>query len=94
MKNTPYTPPRETLATATSPLNSEALAARMVLAHPHVAFHPYTCGLRGGAVAIATALIDYFLYTDARLLLQLFFCCSAHLVVTIHDPFSCKFSLV
>jgi hypothetical protein len=57
MKNTPYTPPRETLATATSPLNSEALAARMVLAHPHVAFHPYTCGLRGGAIAIATALI-------------------------------------
>jgi hypothetical protein len=26
-----------------------------------------------------------------ELLLQLFFCCSARLVVTIHDPFTCNF---
>jgi hypothetical protein len=39
--------------------NSKALAAREVLAHPHMAFHPYTCGLRGGVVAVATALIGY-----------------------------------
>jgi hypothetical protein len=60
---------------------------RVLLAHPHAAFHPYTCGLCGGAAAFAVALIgyddrgcccrddhkektiviDYFLYTDARL---------------------------
>jgi hypothetical protein len=30
-----------------------------VLTHPHTIFHPYTCGLYGGAVTIAAALIYY-----------------------------------
>jgi hypothetical protein len=53
-----HTPPRETLAAASWP-NSEALAARVVLAHPCVTFHPYTCGLRGGTAVVATTLIGY-----------------------------------
>jgi hypothetical protein len=55
----PYTPPRETLATTSSRPNSEALDACMVLAHPHVVFHPCTCWLRRGVATIATALITY-----------------------------------
>jgi hypothetical protein len=51
-------PPRETLAAASSQPNSEALLARVVLAHPRAAFHPYTCGLYRG-VAVAVALIGY-----------------------------------
>jgi hypothetical protein len=55
-----YTPPRETLAaTVASRLISKALAACVVLAHPHAVFHPYTCGLCGSAAAVATALIGY-----------------------------------
>jgi hypothetical protein len=49
---TPYTPPHETLVAASSQLNSEALATRVVLAHPHVVFDPYMCGLHGGAAAL------------------------------------------
>jgi hypothetical protein len=37
----------------------KALAAHKVLAHPHAAFHPFTCGLRGGAAAVAATLISY-----------------------------------
>jgi hypothetical protein len=55
----PDTPPRETLAVTSSRPNSKALATRMVLAHPHVAFHPCMCGLRGGTVAVAAVLIGY-----------------------------------
>jgi hypothetical protein len=51
--------PHETLAAAASWSISEALVARAVLAHPHAAFHPYMCGLRGGAAVFATALISY-----------------------------------
>jgi hypothetical protein len=56
---TPYTPPRETLAATSSRLNSEALAICVVLAHPRVAFHSCTCGLRRDVAAVAGALIDY-----------------------------------
>jgi hypothetical protein len=52
-------PPRETLATASSRPNFKALAACLVLAHPHAAFHLCTCGLRGGTTVIAVALIGY-----------------------------------
>jgi hypothetical protein len=52
-------PPRESLAAASSRLKSEALATRMVLALPRAVFHPFTCGLRGGAAAIAATLICY-----------------------------------
>jgi hypothetical protein len=52
-------PPRETLATTSSRPNSEAPAARMMLAHPRTTFHPCTCGLCGGAAAVAAALIGY-----------------------------------
>jgi hypothetical protein len=55
----PYTPPCEALVTAASQPKSEALAVRVVLAHPHVMFHLCTCGLRGGAAAVAVALIGY-----------------------------------
>jgi hypothetical protein len=48
-----YTPPRETLAIASSRSNSEALG------HPRAAFHPCKCGLCRGTAAIAAALIDY-----------------------------------
>jgi hypothetical protein len=91
-------------ATSSSRPNPEALAAREVLAHPHLAFHPCTCGLCGGAVV----LIDYNdmeivvrMTTRRRQpwstssstptpdyvgpLLQLFFRCSARLVVMIYD---------
>jgi hypothetical protein len=54
-----YTPPCETLAAASSRLNSKALAACVVLAHPRTTFHPCLCGLRRGAVAVAAALIGY-----------------------------------
>jgi hypothetical protein len=69
-------PPHETLLTASSRTNSEALAACVVLAHPCVAFHPCTCGLRRGVVVVAAPLIGYeketimnyyFLYTDSQL---------------------------
>jgi hypothetical protein len=57
---TPYTPPHETLAaTSSSQPNSEALAACVVLAHPHVVLYPSTCGLRRGIVAVAVVLIGY-----------------------------------
>jgi hypothetical protein len=55
----PYTPPCETLAVASYWSNSEALATRVVLAHPHVALHSCTCGLRKGAATVAAALIGY-----------------------------------
>jgi hypothetical protein len=79
---TPYTPSRETLAATSCRPNSEVLAVRVVLAHPHVSFHPCTCGFCRGAAAligyehvkVATEMttrrrrsIDYFLYTDAQL---------------------------
>jgi hypothetical protein len=47
------------LATTSSQSDPKPLHAREVLAHPHAAFHPYTCGLYGGAAAIATVLITY-----------------------------------
>jgi hypothetical protein len=101
-------PPHETLAVTSSRPNSKALAACVVLSHPHVAFYPYTCGLCEGATMVAAALIGYddmevaagtttrrrrswmtTYSTPTRdyigLLLQRFFCCSALLVVTIHD---------
>jgi hypothetical protein len=56
---TPYTPPCETLATTSSRSNSETLAVHLVLAHPRAVFHPYTCGLPGGAAAVKVALIGY-----------------------------------
>jgi hypothetical protein len=49
--------PRETLATTSSRPNSEALVARVVLAHPRAAFHPCTCGLRRDVVAVTVAPI-------------------------------------
>jgi hypothetical protein len=63
----PYTAPRETLAAAAFLPIFKALVAHVVLAHPCVAFHPCTCGLCGGAVAVTAVLIDYFLNTDAWL---------------------------
>jgi hypothetical protein len=54
-----YMPPRETLAAASSRLNFEALAACVVLAHPHTAFHPCMCRLHRGIVAVAAMLIGY-----------------------------------
>jgi hypothetical protein len=99
----------KTLATASySRPNSKALHVRMVLAYPHVAFHPYMCGLYGGAAVIAVALIGYDdvevatrMTTGRRWswstafstptrdyvgsLLQLFFRCSVHQVVMVHD---------
>jgi hypothetical protein len=54
-----YTPPCETLAAASSRPNFEALNVRVVLAHSHAVFHPYTCGLRGGTAAVAAMLIGY-----------------------------------
>jgi hypothetical protein len=44
--------PRETLVAVASRPNSDALVARVVLAHPHAAFHPCTCELCGGAAAL------------------------------------------
>jgi hypothetical protein len=40
-------------------MNSDAIAARVVLAHPRTAFHPCTCGLHRGANVIVAALISY-----------------------------------
>jgi hypothetical protein len=54
-----YTSPLETLAAASSRLNFKALVVRVVLAHPHVTFHPCTCGLRKGAAAVPAMLISY-----------------------------------
>jgi hypothetical protein len=54
-----YMPPRETLAVASSQSNSKALAAHVVLAHPHVTFYPCTCRLRRGAATVVTVLIGY-----------------------------------
>jgi hypothetical protein len=31
----------------------------VVLAHPHAAFHPYTCGLCRDAATVTAELIDY-----------------------------------
>jgi hypothetical protein len=47
------------MAVASSRPNSEALATRVVLAHPRAAFYPCRCGLRGGAAAVAATLISY-----------------------------------
>jgi hypothetical protein len=73
-------PPRETLATTSSWMNFEVIAARVVLAHPCAVFHLCLCGLHRGATtvtavlvgyddvkAVAETMIDYFLYTNARL---------------------------
>jgi hypothetical protein len=51
--------PCETLAAASSRMNSKALAAHVMPAHPHTVFHPCTCGLHRGAAAVATMLIGY-----------------------------------
>jgi hypothetical protein len=56
---TPNASPRETLATTSSQLNSEAIAVCVVLAHPHMVFHLHTCGLHRGAAVVAAALIGY-----------------------------------
>jgi hypothetical protein len=60
-----YTSPCETLATTSSRRNYEALAARVVLAHPRVTFHPCMCGRRGVTAAVAAALIGYDDVEDA-----------------------------
>jgi hypothetical protein len=50
----------KTLAAASSSRpNSEVLATREVLAHPHVTFHPCTCRLHGGDVAVAATQFGY-----------------------------------
>jgi hypothetical protein len=49
----------KTLAATSSWLDPKTLATCEVLAHPHAAFHPYMCGLRRGAAAVAAALIGY-----------------------------------
>jgi hypothetical protein len=55
-----YTHPHvKTLATTSSLSNLETLDACEVLAYPRAVFHPYTCGLRRGAAAVAAVLIDY-----------------------------------
>ena len=75
---------RATSLAIAPPLSAAALAVCAVLAHRHPAFHPRTCGLRGGAAATAATaaligcwdqeelgswdVIDYFLYIDTRLL--------------------------
>jgi hypothetical protein len=41
-----------TLATTSSQPNPDTLVVWKVLAHPRAAFHPCTCGLRGGATAL------------------------------------------
>jgi hypothetical protein len=55
----PYSSPCETLAATSSWPNSEALAARVVLAYPHVVFHLCMCGLCRGAAVVAATLIGY-----------------------------------
>jgi hypothetical protein len=55
----PYTSPRETLVVGASRSNSEALATRVMLAHPRATFHLCTCVLRRGIATIAAALISY-----------------------------------
>jgi hypothetical protein len=52
-------PPHETLAFGFSRLNSETLAARVVLAHSRAVFHPCTCRLRGSTTVVAATLIGY-----------------------------------
>jgi hypothetical protein len=59
VKTHTYMPPRETLAATSSCLNFKALAACVVLAHPHTTFHLCTCGLHRGATAVVAALIGY-----------------------------------
>jgi hypothetical protein len=57
-----HTPTRhhvKTLAATSSQHNLETLAICEVLAHPHVMFHPCTCGLCGGVTAVPAALIGY-----------------------------------
>jgi hypothetical protein len=56
----------KTLAATSSRPNPKTRTVHGVLAHPRTAFQPCTCGLYGGAVAVATALIGYGI---ARLLL-------------------------
>jgi hypothetical protein len=52
-------PPHETLAAAASRPISEALAVRVVQAHPRAVFHPCTCGLHGEVAVVVVALIGY-----------------------------------
>jgi hypothetical protein len=52
-------PSRETLTTPSHWPNCEALAVRVVLAHPRAAFYPYKCGLCRGAAMVTVALIGY-----------------------------------
>jgi hypothetical protein len=54
-----YMPPRETLAAASSRVNSEALDTRVVLAYSHAVFHPCMCELCRDIVVVAAALIGY-----------------------------------
>jgi hypothetical protein len=57
-----YTPTRhhvKTIAATSSHPNLKTLVMCEVLAHPRTVFHPCTCGLRGGAAAVAAMLIDY-----------------------------------
>jgi hypothetical protein len=57
-----YTPTHhhvKTLAATSSRPNPKILVAREVLAHPHVMFHPCTCGICGDATVVAIALIGY-----------------------------------
>jgi hypothetical protein len=54
-----YMPPRDNLAATSSRPNLETPVVCEVLAHPHMALHPGTCGLLGGAAVVATTLISY-----------------------------------
>jgi hypothetical protein len=60
-----YIPPCATLAVVSSRLNSDFLATCMVLAHPRATFHPCTCGLRKGTVAVSVVFIGYDDVEDA-----------------------------
>ena len=74
-------------------LSAAAHAVRAVLAHRRPAFHPRTCGLRGGAVAIADRLLGSSTRSSVRgtwsttssTSTRDFFRCAARLVVTIYD---------
>jgi hypothetical protein len=52
-------PQHETLATASSWSNSEALAVRVVLEHPRAVFHPCMYRLYRGTTMIVAVLIGY-----------------------------------
>jgi hypothetical protein len=73
---------RNPLIVAASRPNSKALVVCVVLAHPHMIFHPFMCGLRGGATSSTPTRDSYpFPYNHKKRFLYVRFSSVVYVIV-------------